>query len=49
LKDVFLSDYYELPYYAECPDCLAPLGDDGECDWCMEDEYLWDLRDEEAT
>jgi rubredoxin len=45
LRDVFLSDYYELPYYAECPECGTPL-DLPDCPVCALDEYLRDALDE---
>lgn len=43
MKNVFLGDYYELPYYPECSECGSTLFEP-ECPVCAEadaGEY-WD-------
>ena len=33
---MFLGDYFEPPYYAECGECGSTLGEEGECLVCIE-------------
>lgn len=43
MKDVFMGDFYEPPYYPECPECGSTLFEP-ECPVCAEadaGEY-WD-------
>ena len=44
----FMGDYYELPYYAECPECGTPMSEP-RCTVCIEDDYYRELRDEDAA
>jgi hypothetical protein len=35
----FYSDYYELPYTAECPECGTPMHEP-RCEVCIEADYM---------
>lgn len=39
MRDVFMGDYYELPYYPECDECGSTM-DEAECSVCAEADYL---------